>query len=207
MVALVRILAAAVAVAFLAPSAFACAKYPTGSGKVITPQDISHDMFSLAVLAAVNDVPCERGLDMLGPGPVGLRQVALSHSVWMAGSEKLSHRGRSSAGRSFEQRLRASGASIAHASENIAFLPRFRFGGAPFRIASGRDCRFLSESGNTIPAHTYASIARELVELWMESPPHRRNILDQRAESMVAAAAFSSDRTCGKFWVTQVFTG
>lgn len=187
-------------------AADACAEFSAEMSASVAPSSISDSLFDEAVLVEVNRVRCNAGLAKLLGGTASLRAVSRGHSNWMARNGKLSHSGGRETGRTFSQRLRLAGQTGVAGSENIAVLPRYRFGQKPFTVHDRRACLFSSGNGPSIPPHSYSSLAKAVVTLWMDSPPHRRNILDRNARTMVAAVAFSNDRTCGKFWVTQVFT-
>ncbi|MBT8455074.1 MAG: hypothetical protein KJO15_03130, partial [Alphaproteobacteria bacterium] len=56
-------------------------------------------------------------------------------------------------------------------------------------------------------SHSYATLAREVVTMWIDSPGHRRNILDRNVTAMSTGAAVSQSRACGDVWLTQIFVG
>ena len=51
----------------------------------------------------------------------------------------------------------------------------------------------LTANGPPIPPHTYSSFAQDLVESWMESPTHRRNLLDTQARYLGCGCAQEVD--------------
>ena len=55
--------------------------------------------------------------------------------------------------------------------------------------------------------HSYASLARRAVAVWMASPGHRRNILDPALRRVAGAAAIQPGPHCGRVWLTQTFAG
>ena len=74
-------------------------------------------------------------------------------------------------------------------------------------LSTSQQCRFASQSGDPLPAHSYASLARHAVGLWMGSSGHRKNILNPQVTRVSTAAAFGNGQYCGQFWLTQNFVG
>lgn len=180
---------------------------PSGSDAQIPIDRINQAMLSRAILAEVNHVRCQKGRRALALAHDNLTSVALGHSTWMASAGTMSHVGGRDTGRTLTDRVRRAGLRPATYAENLAFLPRYRFGGKPFKIADRSSCRFMSVDGNRIGQHSYGSLAREVVRMWMQSPGHRRNLLDPTQRRMSAAASLSAEGFCGRFYVTQIFTG
>ena len=53
-----------------------------------------------------------------------------------------------------------------------------------------------------------ATLARQIVNGWMASEPHRRNILDSRVDKVATGAAVEPNGPyCGRVWFTQSFAG
>lgn len=162
---------------------------------------------SKAILTEVNYVRCRKGLPSLSLAPGKLTRVAEGHSAWMAATGQMSHQGGTRTGRTLTDRVRRAGLSPDTYAENLAYLPRYRFGGSRFRVSDRSTCTFESLDGRAISAHSYQSLARTVVDMWMDSPGHRRNLLSPTQREMVAAARLSPDDYCGRFYVTQIFTG
>ena len=53
---------------------------------------------------------------------------------------------------------------------------------------------YLDEQGTLIPYASYLSIAKRLVLQWMNSPPHRANILDERFNLLGCACAIDTQK-------------
>jgi uncharacterized protein YkwD len=64
----------------------------------------------------------------------------------------------------------------------------------------------LTPYGPPIPPHTYASFARDLVESWMNSPSHRRNLLASKARYLGCGCALQIDEAgLAMLFCAQVF--
>ncbi len=107
------------------------------------------------------------------------------------------------------KRVQSVGVNPGFAAENVATA----FG---LRYDSGRNFYKREERGKTIfsytpegpgmPPHTYESFARALVEAWMNSPGHRKNILHQAPEYLGASCLVSVGKSdMPIFYCTQVF--
>ncbi len=186
--------------------ALACTK-PQGPDALIRQSAINQDLLERAILAEVNYYRCKANRHALVLAPDKLNKVAHGHSNWMAGTGKMSHTGGKSTGRTLSDRVRRSGLSARTYAENLAFLPRYRFGGKPFRVKDRQGCRFQLADGREVGPHTYRSLARSVVKMWMESPGHRRNLLSRDQKQMSAAATIAPDKYCGRLYVTQMFLG
>jgi len=62
--------------------------------------------------------------------------------------------------------------------ENISMLPGLNHpDGRPYRPPTEPGEPATDLDGNVIPLHTVETLARQVVDDWMDSPPHRENIL------------------------------
>ena len=175
---------------------------PEAAGRTLVPAGrVDAALLDAALRAETNRVRCARGRAPLAAAPA-LRRQALRHSRWMAQTGRLGHGDRES----LAGRARASGLRFARAAENVARVQRYRIEGGPFRIEDAAACRF-GRGGARLGPHSYASLARHAVALWMASAGHRRNLLDPRLTRMAGAAAFAPGPHCGRFWLTQTFLG
>jgi uncharacterized protein YkwD len=196
-----------VAIAIAATTASACTKdYPAGADQMV-PARIDQNLLDAVVRAEVNYERCRAGLRPLGPARSALVDVAEAHSRWMARSGQLSHRSGVAGASSLTERIRRANVEASKGAENIGMVHRYRIDGQHFRILDSASCSFASRSGERLPAHSYASLARHAVGLWMNSSGHRRNILDPGVTRVSTAAAFGDGQYCGQFWLTQNFVG
>lgn len=182
---------------------------PASAERTVVPTSrIDQNLFSKAVLVEVNFHRCRAGLARLKDAGSGLAREAMRHSSWMAQRQTLSHQNSIPGKASLSQRVKASGVRFRTGSENIGMVHRYRIDNRRFRIIDPDSCAFATFEGQKLPAHSYASLARHAVTLWMQSPSHRKNILDNRVTRMSSAVAFDPDaQYCGQFYMTQNFVG
>ena len=159
-----------------------------------------------AILAAANYHRCRHGLSALQPLSA-LRDPAKTHSNWMARRNRLSHKSNVRGMQTLKDRINSTGLAARAGSENLAQLPLFNLS-PRFRVIDSESCRFAAPNGSRLTPHSYQSFAARVVEMWMDSPGHRRNLLSRKTTHMAAAATVRPDaKTCGTIYVTQLFVG
>lgn len=180
----------------------------TAAQTIVPASRINQKLLSDSVRAEVNYHRCRAGLSPVASAGAPLAKEARAHSRWMAKSQQLTHRSTVPGRASLMQRIKASGVSFRTGSENIGMVHRYQIDNRRFKIVSASQCKFATQQGQPLPAHSYASLARHIVDLWMNSPGHRRNILDRQAKKVSTAVAFDPNaQYCGRFWLTQNFIG
>lgn len=175
---------------------------------VVPAGKINQSLLDAAIRNEVNYHRCRAGLTKLGDAGNALTNQAKKHSQWMARSQQLSHRSTVAGASTLSQRVKNAGVRFRTGSENIAMVHRYRIDNRRFKILSSKQCQFATHEGQSLPAHSYASLARHVVDLWMSSPGHRKNILDRRVNRVSTAVAFDPKaQYCGQYWLTQNFIG
>jgi len=181
---------------------------PAGAERAIDTARPDIVLFSAAVRYYANIERCSRGLPPFGPDPQ-LRSAALGHSLFMARANTMTHVSNISGRRTLQERMRASQVSMRTAGENVAQNFVFAIGGRSISTARRGTCGFTyADTGQPVPAHSYASLAQEQVARWMASPGHRKNLLNGRFNRVETALAYAPDKaTCGRIYMTQNFAG
>lgn len=193
-----------------ATSAEACSRSVSAKAAqtVVPTGKIDQPLLEAAVRAEVNFHRCRAGLRAVGDAGSGLANQAHKHSKWMARTHQLSHKSTVAGSATLKQRLKNSGVRFKAGSENIGMVHRYQIDNQRFKIVNSGACQFTTNDGKPLPAHSYASLARHMVDLWMNSPGHRKNILDRKVNKMALAVAFDPKANyCGRFWATQNFLG
>lgn len=190
-------------------AATACDR-PTVSGgqTIVEPSGkFNQRVFDEAIRAEVNYFRCKSGLRPLAAAP-RLGRVAENHAKWMAKTATVSHNSTVSGQSTVKARIIASGIPIRAGSENIGMVHRFQIEGSSFKIRNGTACDFATHAGQPIAAHSYSSLARQMVGYWMGSSGHRRNILDPKVSMVATRAGFQPNAPyCGQFYISQDFAG
>jgi uncharacterized protein YkwD len=192
-----------------AGTASACSRDTvSGANAVIDPRGgIDAALLDAAIRSELNYHRCKAGRSALS-GNVGLRQVAGTHAKWMAKTATVSHQSGVAGQSTLKARMSTSGVKFRAGSENIGMVHRFRIDGQSFRIRDAGSCSFATQAGETIGAHSYGTLARHMVDLWMASSKHRKNILDPKVSMVGSAAGFNAKAPyCGQFFMSQNFAG
>ena len=183
-------------------------KLPEASAS-ITPQQLDRLLLDAAIFHETNRRRTARGLRALRYD-AKVREAAAIQSQNMASKGQVTHENSDPNAGTMIERARLAGLSRpAFIAENVAsaFGRRYRSGEKFYvREENGRRIYSYEPNGPPIPMHTYVSFARALVDSWMESPGHRRNIMAKDAAYLGCSSVPSQDRTSMEsFYCTQVF--
>jgi len=175
---------------------------------VVPSTRVNQSLLDDAIRIEVNFHRCRAGLRSLADAGSGLATQVKKHSTWMAKTQQLTHRSTVAGSATLKQRLKRSGVKFRTGAENIGMVHRYRIDNQRFKIINSNACQFTKYDGTPLPAHSYASLARQVVSLWMNSPGHRKNILNSKVTKISTAVAFNPNaQYCGQFWLTQNFVG
>ena len=210
---LLRIMALCVGAALLTSlptSAEACSRSVSkkAASTIVPAGSIDQVLLDRAIRVEVNFHRCRAGLSKVGNSGKGLSKQARGHSRWMARTQQLTHRSTVAGSATLRDRIKRAGVKFRTGSENIGMVHRYQIDNRRFKILDAGSCKFATYEGKVLPAHSYASLARHSVGLWMNSPGHRKNILDKRVTKVSTAIAYDPNaQYCGRFWLTQNFIG
>ena len=206
----ISVLSAICALTLSVTAADACGRSVSSkAAKTVVPEArINQGLLDKAVLVEVNYHRCRAGLAPVKSAGGNLNQLAATHSQWMAKTRKLSHTSTIRGKSSLSQRMKASGLKYRTGNENIGYVHRYRIDNVRFKVLASGQCQFATMNGQPLPPHSYASLARHIVNLWMNSPSHRKNILARNVNRTTTGAAFTPAAShCGQFYLTQNFIG
>jgi uncharacterized protein YkwD len=165
----------------------------------------SQDLFNAAMLHYLNLERCRHGLSPLADNG-RLQSAAEKHSRNMAADHHFSHQSNRAGQQTLSMRLKAAGLRPRMAGENIAMDKLYAIIGRPISVKMSGACQFTYATGEPVPAHSYKSLAQQVVARLMQSSGHRANILNPRFTSV--GSGISVDRggaACGDVYVTQDF--
>jgi len=144
-------------------------------------------LLSAAIFYETNWRRLKHRLKPLAYSPA-LRRAAFGHSKDMVEKDFHGHVNPDDPKkRTLVQRLKRVGISRCHMSENVAFVPGRRYPIISRKPGSGQ---IQVDPNNTPKPHTYASFARQLLDGWMLSPPHRKNVLSTSMRYLGCAAVY-----------------
>lgn len=171
------------------------------------PRNGTHnrDLIAEAILVETNRARCAKGLrPLINNAP--LQQAAGLHSQDMARLNFFSHTSPVPGRETLAARVTQVGFRFQSAAENIIDARYMAYeSGRRYQVIDPVRCAFAYADGQSIPPHTYASMARELVTRWMASNGHRENILNPAMRQHGFALAPNRDTNlCGGVYATQV---
>lgn len=183
-------------------------RLPSNHQRVINPNRPDMQAFSASVRYYSNVARCRKGLSPL-QADAALLDAAQGHSDYMADARVLSHTSNIRGERQLMDRVRKAGVSTNIAAENIAQNYLYDLVGRNISIASAGPCKFTdADTRQQIPAHSYGSLANILVNQWLGSSKHYKNLMSKRVGRMEAAFGVAADSaTCGYVYITQDFAG
>lgn len=177
-------------------------------------KQIDRQKFDAALLAAAifhrtNAVRAEHDLPPVAHDAKAA-VAAQKHSEAMANGDYLSH-GTPNKKKNLTpyDRLQNEGLNPQYSSENIAFnFLRQYESGKPFftREKDGETIYSYEPEGEPIELRSYAGFAEEIVKQWMDSPPHRKNMLAAEPTRLGVGAALSMSKSgFDQIYATQDF--
>lgn len=156
------------------------------AGQVIDPVSVDYALLNAAVFYAACEQRVKNGLRAFLHSPA-LEKAAFGHSRDMVNLRFFSHTSKVDGKREFWDRTAAEGVPNSAGAENIAY-------------------NFLQNGRKN---HTYLSFAKALLEQWMKSSGHRRNILNKSYTYMGCGAFImlkSPERNFTRVYATQNFS-
>ncbi|MFK7942478.1 MAG: CAP domain-containing protein [Paracoccaceae bacterium] len=192
-------------------SGFACPPAPLGRAFEQTlPGAGRHDPVRLdrAILHEVNLARCDRGVAPL-VAERSLRHASELHNRDMIRLDFFGHQSPVQERAEVSDRLRLVGVQFRMAAENLLEARFMAYqSGRQYQVIDPVRCEFAYADGTPIRRHTYASMGREAVTRWLDSPGHRRNLLNPDLTRHGAALVANKDKSlCGGAYITQVFSG
>ncbi len=178
---------------------------PKALDKPISLDRPDQSLFNQAVLIFSNEVRRKNGRNPLRADPA-LSRAAADHARNMARLRTHSHvlpvRGQ----QNLADRMHRQSLDFRLAAENIAMDKIYRLLGRPISIKH-QGCRFTyDDTKEPVPAHTYASLAREVVSRWLASPKHRASLLNKSYSRLGAGMGVDvAGAACGDFYLVQDF--
>ncbi|HUR45776.1 MAG TPA: CAP domain-containing protein [Candidatus Saccharimonadales bacterium] len=175
----------------------------------INPQNIDVVLLDAAVFHETNRRRLELKLPALGFAPLA-RQMANLQTHAMAEQGFVGHENLAEPQKkTMTDRARLAGLKFSSIAENVAstFGRRYK-SGANFYSREENGVKIFSYAphGPEIPMHTAVSFAEALVDAWMNSPPHRKNIL--LTNSKFLGCSCEQGKQSGEmmtFYGTQIF--
>lgn len=142
---------------------------------------IDYDLLAAVVFHETNFRRLENDLSALKYDPK-VRKAARIQAEGILRVGKISHLHPDENKKTLEDRLKIVGLTGRFWAENVAMIFAIKYeAGTPYfpRMRDGEEIYSVKANGPPIPPHTYQSFAVSLLDSWMDSPGHRKNILSE----------------------------
>ena len=140
-----------------------------------------------------------------------LKLAAFRHSDEMARLQYFSHHSPVAKNRELLDRLKQTDFTMSNiiVAENIGVDYLLRIAKRPFYTSykHGKLCYIDAKTHQPIGFQTHIEFARNMVQHWMESPPHRKNILNSKYKITGVGIARGLYQDVQALYVTQNFSG
>lgn len=180
----------------------------TQAQRAIDPDRFDQRLLDAAVFHETNRRRAEHKLPALEYHSKA-EAMARMQAVAMAKGEFVDHENPDRRLKTMEDRAKVVGLRSRVLAENVAsaFGRRYK-SGRPFytRTEGARTIYSYEPDGPPIPMHTYLSFAEALVESWMQSPGHRKNILHKEPTHLGCASELPRNPNAMEtFYCAQIF--
>ncbi|WP_417612055.1 CAP domain-containing protein [Owenweeksia hongkongensis] len=144
--------------------------------QTINPENLDKELLEAAVFFASNEARADKRKSIFSHSPI-LQQSSRFHSVYLLNLGTLNHlNNKDKKYKTPMMRIDAFGGNFNASAENLARLAVIDFGKDQSYLIDKRGV-FLDKNNKPIPMHTYASLARKVVDGWMHSKGHRQNLM------------------------------
>lgn len=180
------------------------------AAKRINPDSIDYRLLHAAIFYETNRQRKKHHLPVFKHSRA-LEQAAYEHSKDMVEHEFFSHTSPLTGKKSFPDRLSLVGLDVGYRAENIAiaFALEYESGRPVFTPVQNGGYFSYTWKGVPLDYRTYLDLADTVVQQWMNSPGHRKNILGINYNYLGVGAAFYRKKefyNIGAFKVTQNFS-
>lgn len=144
--------------------------------QTIDSENLDKELLEAAVFFASNEARSDKRKSIFSHSPI-LQQSSRFHSYYLLELGTLNHLNKKD--RKYKtpmMRIDEFGGKFNASAENLARLAVLNFG-KDQAYSISKDGTFLDKKNNPIPTHTYASLARKVVDGWMHSKGHRQNLM------------------------------
>jgi uncharacterized protein YkwD len=178
--------------------------------EAIDLSSVDYPLMAEAIFHETNERRTREHLPPLGH-LVELGQAACVHAEAMVRQDFFAHRNPNDPGNETPlERVRGQGLDVGFVAENIgqAFALRYRQGEPVYtRNEGGRTLFSREPGGEPLGVRSYAELAGALLDSWMASEGHRRNILAAEPVDFGAGCELGRDDRLGMpmFWCVQLF--
>lgn len=173
--------------------------------KYIDADSVNLDLLEWTLFMETNHQRQRLGLSALAFDP-RLQKVAKLHSREMRDLHYFDHKSPVARNETVKMRLHDVGIKHGAGGENIAIHPINKKQEIVFRSAEATASLSKYAWRNEGSRYTYKEFAADLVQRWLNSPSHRRNILSKQYKYFGVGCVLSNENDINVFFVTQDFS-
>lgn len=172
----------------------------------ITADSVNYPLLDAALFHRTNQERAKANLPLFKYDEK-LHAMANGHSTEMATLHYFAHESPTPANASLADRLKNAGLAPQTAGENIAVLPAREMGSGQYIITGDppNEIYIDKQSHKRLDYYTYAAFADAALTQWMNSPPHKADILNKSFLYLGAAAARGDYQDQDSLYLTQNF--
>ena len=152
--------------------------------EVVQPIDVSSIDYELLNAAVFFESNKQRKINALPEFSYSkaLEKASFEHSVDMVERNFVNHVSKVKGKKTMSDRLEIVGIANVYAAENIAlsYVLDMKETDAYYPPSQNGGYFSLEYKGKPIPTMSYLEAARRIVKQWMDSPPHRKNLMGQK---------------------------
>lgn len=183
------------------PAAFQANKFD----RAIDFDDIDTDLLNASIFHASNEARLKHGRQRVGYEPV-LEVAAQEYAERQARGGFLSHTDSARPGmKTPKDRVAAAGAKNPMVAENLATTAGIHLKSGEMVYVNPNGTLSKKPNGKAIPRHTYRSLGQSVVQQWMDSPGHRKNLLSKDARSLGCGSSLYMQNKIPSFVMVQNF--
>ncbi len=183
------------------PAAFRANKFD----QVIDFENIDTELLNASIFHASNEARMKHGRQRVGYEPV-LEAAAQEYAERQARGGFLSHTDSARPGMATpKDRVAAAGAKNPLVAENLATTAGIHLKSGEKVYINPNGTLSKTPNGKAIPRHTYRSLGQSVVQQWMDSPGHRKNLLSKDARSLGCGSSHYMQNQIPSFVMVQNF--
>ncbi|KPQ18851.1 MAG: hypothetical protein HLUCCX10_04665 [Algoriphagus marincola HL-49] len=164
--------------------------------QVLDPSDIDYPLLHAAVFYVSNEYRAKQGLPTFRYS-YKIEKLAADHAHDMVKHDFYGHQSKIRNKRNLRDRFQIVGLNPPLIAENISATAGidYEYGKRIYPPTSPGEYIYQGKKPESVPYHSYISYAKEIVQLWIDSPGHRANLLNPRLNQMATGCAIYPEKS------------
>ncbi|WP_289028580.1 CAP domain-containing protein [uncultured Algoriphagus sp.] len=164
--------------------------------QVLDPSDIDYPLLHAAIFYVSNEYRTKQGLPAFRYS-YKIEKLAADHAGDMVKHNFYGHQSKIRNKRKLRDRFQIVGLNPPLIAENISATAGidYEYGKRIYPPTSPGEFIYQGKESEPVPYHSYISYAREIVQLWIDSPGHRANLVNPGLNQMAAGCAIYPEKS------------